>query len=90
MLDASGQADFPFELGPPSSHEAITLRLDPSRTYHRLGWRPVLDAAATIQWTADWYRRYLESSSSARALSDEQLKRFEGTLEAASPLAAAR
>jgi CDP-glucose 4,6-dehydratase len=36
--------------------EAPVLALDSALAMARLGWRPRLDAAAAMRWTADWYR----------------------------------
>jgi CDP-glucose 4,6-dehydratase len=41
-------------------HEAATLRLDCRRAARELGWRPVWDAATTLQRTARWYRDFHE------------------------------
>lgn len=45
-------------------YEAPTLRLDSRKAAERLGWMPVWDFAATIQYTADWYQRWLDGASS--------------------------
>ena len=36
-------------------HEAKLLLLNSARAESELGWKPSLDAATAIQWTADWY-----------------------------------
>ena len=43
--------------------EAHTLSLDSSKFSKHLGWRPVLDLAEAIKWTAYWYRTYYEHGS---------------------------
>ena len=35
----------------------------PSRAKAELGWRPVLDLDATLDWTADWYRAHAEGEA---------------------------
>ena len=57
--------------------EAGQLRLDHSRARHDLGWQPVLGYAATLEWTAQWYRRYHVGQEDARALVEEQIDRYE-------------
>jgi CDP-glucose 4,6-dehydratase len=37
-------------------HEARLLRLDCAAAREYLGWRPQLDAADMLAWTAEWYR----------------------------------
>ncbi|MBL7713217.1 MAG: CDP-glucose 4,6-dehydratase [Chitinophagaceae bacterium] len=36
-------------------HEAKLLMLDSSKARSMLGWKPKLDAATAIRWTAEWY-----------------------------------
>ncbi len=45
----------------PQPHEAGLLALDCAKARQRLGWRPVWDAALTLERTAAWYRRQHES-----------------------------
>jgi CDP-glucose 4,6-dehydratase len=75
-----GQPDYPVEYVAPPHREATTLRLDSSRAKETLGWRPLLAPRAAVDWTADWYRRYLQNTDSAAALVDEQFERFEAML----------
>lgn len=77
FLRSWGVPHYPVERAPLSHHESITLRLDASRANERLGWRPRLDSAAMIAWTADWYRCYLENAGSARQLVEQQIDEFE-------------
>ena len=76
FLAAWGEPAYPVETTAPPHHETTTLRLDASRANEELGWHPRLDAAAAIDWTADWYRRYLHTGAAA-ALIAEQLEQFE-------------
>jgi CDP-glucose 4,6-dehydratase len=75
-----GEADYPVEHTEPPHHETTTLRLDSSRANQELGWQPSLNAAACVEWTADWYRRYLQDPDAAPGLVAEQLERFESLL----------
>jgi CDP-glucose 4,6-dehydratase len=75
-----GEPGFPIECVTPPHEEATILRLDASRANQMLGWHPLLNSAAAIAWTANWYRRYLQDTGTARRLVDEQLDRFESLL----------
>ncbi len=55
-------------------HETPILRLDPTAAIERLGWRPRLDTATAVDWTAEGYRR-LEQEASGRFVLD-QIERF--------------
>jgi CDP-glucose 4,6-dehydratase len=56
--------------------EAQILRLDISKSLSRLAWRPRLDIAETLTWTADWYKAFYEDQSSAHALSLAQIRKY--------------
>lgn len=43
-------------------HEANLLQLDSAKARMKLGWKPVWDFDTTIRYTAEWYRRWMESS----------------------------
>jgi CDP-glucose 4,6-dehydratase len=86
FLASWGERDYPVEHMEPPHHETTTLRLDAARARERLGWQPLLDGAAAIEWTAGWYRRYLREGE-AGALVAEQLERFESMLAGTPPAA---
>ncbi|NVO21383.1 MAG: CDP-glucose 4,6-dehydratase [Bacteroidetes bacterium] len=44
-------------------HEARLLSLDISKSYNRLGWKPILNFDNTLQLTADWYSQYSNVTS---------------------------
>jgi CDP-glucose 4,6-dehydratase len=60
----------------PQPKEAPDLALDPSLAATTLGWRPRLDAAQALAWTAGWYRAFNDGAD-ARALCLDQLRRYE-------------
>ncbi len=68
-------SDFTPHYLPSSFEEAPELQLNIEKARTRLGWTPRLDFARSIQWTADWYRRFYEGAS-PRALMEEQLAEF--------------
>ena len=43
---------------PAAVHEAQLLMLDISKARYRLGWKPRLNLAQTVELTVDWYKRY--------------------------------
>jgi CDP-glucose 4,6-dehydratase len=87
-----GEPEYPVESIAPPHHETTILRLDSSRANQDLGWQLRLNGAATIDWTADWYHRYLQGPTAAGALITEQLDRFEHMLarHPSAPVSAAR
>jgi CDP-glucose 4,6-dehydratase len=56
--------------------ESNQLRLDSSRARHELGWCSMLGYASTLEWTAEWYRRFHENGEQAHALVAEQIERY--------------
>jgi len=62
----------------PHPPENLRLGIDASLAEHELAWSAALSQTATLQWTADWYRRY-SAGDSAVQLCAEQIERF-GTI----------
>ncbi|MDY6793320.1 MAG: CDP-glucose 4,6-dehydratase [Thermodesulfobacteriota bacterium] len=56
-----------------SPHEANLLKLDCSKAYTKLKWKPVWDNPTTIAKTAQWYKTYYESK---HVLSEKHLKEY--------------
>lgn len=70
-------ADQPWVQAPGEHpHETRALALDAAAAIAALGWRPRLDAARTLEWTADWYRGY-DAGEDARALTLAQIDAYE-------------
>ena len=42
-------------------HEAITLKLDISKSLHSLNWQPRLKTNEAIKWTLSWYKEFLNN-----------------------------
>ena len=63
-------------------HEARFLTLSANRAVSRLGWRPRLDFAETVAWTADWYKTYRQGGDVRRAALD-QIDAYTARLETA-------
>lgn len=57
-------------------HEMAALALDASLAEVALGWRPRLDAADALRWTADWYRGF-DAGGDARVLTNDQISAYE-------------
>lgn len=76
---AWGDAAPPIEIVPSALTETHFLKLDNARAREVLGWSPVLDIAATLTLTADWYRRHA-AGDDAHALVDEQIGAFAARL----------
>lgn len=61
------------EPGPP---EMLKLSIDPALAMQVLGWRQRLDAAATMDWIAEWYGGW-RSQRDMADLTDRQIARYE-------------
>ncbi|MDH5359393.1 MAG: CDP-glucose 4,6-dehydratase [Gammaproteobacteria bacterium] len=57
----------------PQPHEANLLYLDSTKAKSILGWNPVWGFQETIEKTASWYRKYLESGA---VESDTQIEHY--------------
>jgi CDP-glucose 4,6-dehydratase len=60
----------------PTFAEAQTLSLNSDLAAKAVGWRPRLDSAQAIAWTAEWYGRHA-AGEAARTLCLEQIERYE-------------
>ena len=56
-------------------HEAGFLKVDASKARAQLEWSPALRLELGIDWTVDWYRKFLNGQS-ALALTEEQIDRY--------------
>jgi len=65
--------DYQITTDEKNPHEANLLKLDCSKAYAKLKWKPVWDSSTTFAKTAQWYRMYYESG---HVLSEEQLKEY--------------
>jgi len=52
-----------IEVHEENPHEASLLKLDCSKAYSNLKWRPVWDSSATFAQTAAWYKEFYESGT---------------------------
>ncbi len=68
----------------PHPHEAHYLKLDASKAKMRLGWQPHLDLPTTLDWVVEWYRDQA-AGADARALTLEQIARYQHKIEEARP-----
>lgn len=59
----------------PDYKEMKSLSLDASLATASLGWRPALNSAATLAWTAEWYRSWSKGNN-PRAITLNQLRRY--------------
>jgi CDP-glucose 4,6-dehydratase len=63
----------------PSTHppELGVLRLDSSLARTHLDWRPRLSLSTAVQWTAQWYKSYVEAPDRARQLTLHQIDQYQ-------------
>ena len=62
-------------------HEAMKLRLNSQKAERALGWRGRLPLVTALEWTSDWFRRYL-AGESARGLCLSQIDDYTTFAEA--------
>jgi CDP-glucose 4,6-dehydratase len=55
--------NYQIEVDEKNLHEASLLKLDCSKAYSNLNWRPVWDSFATFAKTATWYKEFYESGN---------------------------
>jgi CDP-glucose 4,6-dehydratase len=55
--------------------EAQSLKIDASKARARLSWRPALRLETGLEWTVDWYRRFLRGEP-ALELTERQIDQF--------------
>jgi CDP-glucose 4,6-dehydratase len=57
-------------------YEANTLKLDNSKSFSTLGWRPVYDIDEAIQKSIGWYKKYFAGNTEMYDFSLEQIKTY--------------
>lgn len=67
-----------LERSADAPHEAGLLSLDASKAAERLGCEPRLPLPTALEWTASWYRDYFADPTSAAALIQRDIVRYEG------------
>ena len=65
--------DYKIKADEKNPHEANLLKLDCSKAYAKLKWKPVWDSTTTFVKTAQWYKEYYESG---HVRSEEQLTEY--------------
>ncbi len=67
---------------PAAPRETRLLRVDATKARTELGWRPLLSVDEAVDWTAAWYRAFLDDEQQARALMARQIAAYEERLTA--------
>lgn len=65
--------DYKIKADQKNPHEANLLKLDCSKAYAKLKWKPAWDSSNTFVMTAQWYKEYYESG---HVRSKEQLAEY--------------
>jgi len=64
FLAVFGQTDnYKTQVQENAPHEARLLMLDSTKAKTVLGWKPAMDAATAIRWTAEWYANKEQSAA---------------------------
>ena len=58
-------------------HEAELLKLDCSKTRTLLGWATKLSVDTALEWTAEWYKIFLNENRSVLEFSEKQINSYE-------------
>ena len=61
--------------------ESTLLKLDCSKAKQILNWESSMTFEETIQFTSDWYNRFMENSSSIKQFSIDQIKYYSQIIE---------
>ncbi len=65
-----------YEAKPDNNfHEAGILKLDNSRAKKELGWKPKLSFEENLEWTANWYKSYLDKGD-MKKFTEHQIENF--------------
>lgn len=67
-----GSTDWHIDAG-PHPHEEAVLALDPTRAINDLGWKPRLNASASVAWTLEFETR---GAASFAGLMSDQISRY--------------
>lgn len=63
-----GYGSYEIDSNSATVHEAQMLQLDSSKAKKQLGWQAKLDVDQALEYTAGWYKKYLESKDTKRIL----------------------
>ena len=71
-----GEKNFWEEDDKENPHEASILRLDCKKAKERLGWETKLNINEALEWTINWYKKFLENSN-MKEYTKKQIEEFE-------------
>jgi CDP-glucose 4,6-dehydratase len=57
-------------------HEAHLLKLDCSKAFEKLAWKPTLNFEQTIQWTIEWYKAWAHHSENLEKITARQVQSY--------------
>ncbi|HEY9160197.1 MAG TPA: CDP-glucose 4,6-dehydratase [Desulfomonilia bacterium] len=61
-------------------HEAHLLKLCIDKAVYELGWKPLLDSRAAIEWTVEWYKAWHENKMNMRDISLKQIRQIQNLI----------
>ncbi len=80
FISSWGQGTLTIRDDEVAVQESPLLKLDSSKSRHRLGWKPVLNISETIDLTVDWYRSFHEEPSGAPEMTGRQIMAYSSRL----------
>ena len=76
IIELWGTGKIERETANDTRHEAMLLQLSIDKVRGQLGWRPIYDAAKSIDQTVRWYRTMHRGNASAADLSRTQIREY--------------
>jgi len=73
VITTWGSGSYDVQVNPNAPHEAGILRLDISKAYLELGWKPKWKASDSIQNTVAWYKNH---TGDIQSITDQQIDAY--------------
>ena len=76
IADRTGQDNIVLPKKSQAQHEALNLKLDSSKAFSRIGWRPLLSIGEAVEMTVDWYLDFLDGSKNLGEKTIDQIESY--------------
>jgi len=75
-IEVWGQGSYRIQKPENAPHEANLLRLDISKAYNFLKWKPRLNSRQAIKFTLQWYKAYYEKDTDMQAYTWQSIETY--------------